>query len=384
MTNLAAPALALLAVALLAPAASAHGAAAAREVDARVLLDRDGALGFAGCAEGTCIPGTGLDSGALDLLAVDLREFRDANGTALLAFRTTGQAEAAQQAGRAIALTFTLGGQARTLRLEGDGLAYASADVDRVFVSPDVIGDGHAKAVEAWISLARLGAQPGDALTGIQAASLAGSTKGDIVPGTWFPANAQQQAVPYVPDHAPAGPADLADPAPGTYTLAGPASLLGLSVDNAKPDTSQGPATVSVTLRNPLKQLPQSIALRLFGPGLTVSGDAATANLDAGTSKTLTFTVNGPASTLNVTATSDLGGYASLLVPVANSHASAAPGAPTGSVLLPAKPSATVAPPASTPPEPTATTASTSKKSPVAALPLLLVGLALLAAARKR
>jgi hypothetical protein len=368
-------------LALSAPPASAHGAAAAREIDTRVLLDHDGALGYGGCLDGSCLPGTGLDSGALDLLALDVRELRDANGTALLAFRTTAQSEAAQVAGRSIAISFTLGGQAKALTLQGDGLAYTSADVDQAFVSKDPIGDGHAKAVEAWVSLARLGAKPGDTLTNIQVASGVGTTKGDIVPGTWFPANEQDQAVPFVPDGAPSGPGDLAAPAAGTYTVAGPARLVELSVDNAKPDTSHAPAKVVVTLHNPLKQLPQFVTLHAAGPGLAVGSDAMAVNLDAGTSKAIALTVTGPASTLNLTATSDLGGYASLLLPVANQHATApppGPGSASGASSAPAPrttSSAATAPPASS--------ASTTKKSPAAAPALLLVGLAAVAAARR-
>ncbi|MEA3204389.1 MAG: hypothetical protein QOI63_2071 [Thermoplasmata archaeon] len=378
MTKLARLACCLVLLGWLAPPASAHGAAPAREVEQRVLLDADGALGYAGCSDGVCMPGGGLDSGALDLLALDVREFRDANGTALLAFRATAQSEVAQQAGRVIALSFTLNGQPRTLRLEGDGAAFTSADADRAFVSKDVIGDGHAKAIEAWVALARLGAKAGDALTGIQAASFAGATKGDLVPGTWYPANEQEQPVPFVPTSP-----DATQPGPaGSYTLAGPASLLDLGVDDARPDTSHAAAKLTVTLHNPLKQLPQFVTLRAGGPGLSVSGDALAVNLDAGTTKTVTLSVAGPASELNLTATSDLGGYATLLVPVANSHATAPPApSATRPPTTGSTPSASsTAAPSSTPTD----GASPTKKSPAASPLLLLASLAALATLRGR
>jgi MYXO-CTERM domain-containing protein len=361
MTKPALAVCALLVAALLAPGAASHGAAGAREVDTRVLLDEDGALGFAGCTEAGCAPG--LDSGALDLLALDLREFRDANGTALLAFRTTVQAEAAQQAGRSIFLSFTLGGQPKALTLKGDGLAYASSDVDRVFVSADTIGDGHAKAIEAWVALDRLGAKPGDVLSDLQATSFAGDKRGDLMPGTWFPAGEQDQPVPFVPDEPPSGPGDLMGGEAGTYTIAGPAALLNVSADRQALDTGHAAARLTLTLTNPLATLAQFVTVRASGLGLSAESEPAAVNLDAGASKTVTLTVRGPASTLNVTVSSDLGGYASLAFPVTSAHAAG---------------NTTTAAPTTGPSE------SPTKKSPALPLGLLALGLAALAVARRR
>ncbi|MFO1535520.1 MAG: hypothetical protein ABR586_07650 [Thermoplasmatota archaeon] len=365
MTKPALAVVTLLAAALLGPNAAAHGAAGAREVDTRVLLDEDGALGFAGCTEAGCAPG-GLDSGALDPLALDLRELRDANGTALLAFRTTAQAEVAQQAGRSVVLSFTLGGQPKALTLKGDGLAYASSDVDRVFVSTDTIGDGHAKAIEAWVALDRLGAKPGDVLTDLQVTSFAGDKRGDLMPGTWFPAGEQDQPVPFVPDEPPSGPGDLMGGEAGTYTLAGPAHLLNVSADRQGLDTSHAAARLTLTLTNPLATLAQFVTVRAGGPGLGAESDPTAVTLDAVASRTVTLTVRGPASTLNVTVASDLGGYAGLTLPVTSAHAE---GAGAGN---------TTATPSGGP------SASPTKKSPALPLGLLALGLAAAAVGRRR
>lgn len=353
----------LAAIALLAPGASAHGAAAEREVDTRVLADQDGLLGYAGCLEGLCLPPEGLGAGALDLLALDVRELSDANGTALLAFRTIAQANVEQQAGRSLSISFTVGGQAKTLTLTGDGLTYASSDVDRAFVSTDTIGDGHAKAIEAWVALARLGAKPGDALTDLRVATFAGTTKGDLMPGTWHSASAQDEPVPFIPGEPPGGPDDLAAGEPGAYTLKGPAKLLEATADRASLDTSHSAAKLTVTVKNPLATLPQFVTLSAAGADLRVAVEPATVNLDPGASKTVTLTVRGPTATLNVTAASDLGGHANLSVPVVNTHGATSSNSTTTT---------------------TATTTESTKKSPGLSLAPLALGLAAVALARRR
>lgn len=309
----AAPAPAAVAALLLlaaAPLASAHGAPPVREVDARVLLDDDGLVGYGGCVDGTCQPAS--PAGGLDVLALDVREASLGDGSPAVVFRIIVQSEAPVP-GASLVLHVDAPAGAVDLRADSaDGLAFTST-FDRLDGPVDV-GDGHPKALDGWVRYSTLGAKPGDTLSGLAVSSFRGTDQDDAMPGGWF---VNGQEVPAVPDE-PDPSAATEGSAPGSYTLAGPANLLSLAADPASVDLSRGPAMVKLTLANPVT-LEQFANLTLSSPaGVAASLASAQALLQASGSRTVDLTVTNATAdgTLSLVAYTDLGGRATLQVPV--------------------------------------------------------------------
>lgn len=333
-------ALALAALAAFAPAASAHGAPPVRGIDVRVLTDDDG-LGYGGCVEGACPPGSG---GGLDLLALDVREAWLPGGEPAVAFRILFQSEE-PAAGGSLALRV---GE-REFRAEtADGAAFVSAGFDRLD-GPFDVGDGHPKALDGWVRAADLGG-PGAALS-LTVASFRGEAQDDAMPGAWF---ANGVEVPPL----------SAEPAePGSYTLAGPASLVSLTVEETAA-SAHGPAKVKLVLSNAVG-LPQFANLNVSAPaGVKARVDSAGLALAANGTRTVELTIADAAAngTVEVVATTDLGGRAVASVPfqasshmgnssaenhTAHDHASSAPAKESpgpGALLVPAVAAAAVLP----------------------------------------
>lgn len=295
---------------LAAPPALAHGAPAARELDARVLLDDDGGLAYGGCIE-VCNPVAPPEG--LDVLALDVREAWLGDAPALV-FRIVFQFEAVHD-GRGFVLELTAQGTTQELVIDSpDGSLYTSTAFDRL-VGPVDVGDGHPKALDAWISTARLGLAPGDAVTNLALRSTHHEEPDDVMPGTWF---SQGLEVPHLP-HDPADPMEvLAQPAAGTYTLKGPAPILTLTPATALVDlATDGNLTFTVT--NPLTTLAQFTRVALQPPAgvrVTLQGGDTEGqlelNLDPGASRTFTVTVDGDSASgaVQVVTQSDLGGRA--------------------------------------------------------------------------
>ena len=299
------------------PLASAHGAPAPRELDTRVLADDDGALGYGGCTEAGCNPATPPQG--LDLLALDVREAWLGDAPALVA-RIVFQTEQPQQAGRGLVLSLVASGQTSTVTLASpDGATYASTQAARID-GPHDVGDGHPKALDAWIPLSALGVAPGAELTGIQVVSTQDGEPDDVMPGGWY---SNGQEVPHLPHDADPGEA-LAGQPTGTYTVKGPAPLADLAPPTGLLDLAQG-ANHTLTLRNALAGLPQFAWLRLEPePGVQASlvgaGDNGTLGiaLDPAATRQATLAVGaGSASGLvRIVATTDLGGRAEATVDV--------------------------------------------------------------------
>jgi hypothetical protein len=293
----AALALPLAALLALAPPAAAHGAPPVREVDARVLLDDDG-LGYGGCVEGACPPGAG---GGLDLLALDVREAW-LGGQPAVVFRILFQS-AEPAAGGGIVLAVEAPGGARQLRADtADGLAFVPTGFDRLD-GPFDVGDGHPKALDGWVLASALGAAEGDALSGLSVATFRGEAPDDAMPGGWFVNGVEVQVPP-------------SDGGPGTYTLAGPATLVALTVGEAMVQ-AHGPARVTLELSNAVG-LPQFADLAATAPaGVRASLASAGLALDGGASRTVELTVHTDVdAVVEVVATTDLGGRAVASIPV--------------------------------------------------------------------
>jgi hypothetical protein len=296
-----------LAVALV-PAASAHGAPPVREVDARVLLDDDGMVGYGGCVDGTCQPA--IPPGGLDVLALDVREAFLADGSPAVVFRVIVQSEE-PAAGASLVLHVDAPAGGKDLRLDtADGLSYTAAGFDRLD-GPIDVGDGHPKALDGWVRESTLGAKPGDSLSGMTVASSRGDAEDDVMPGGWFVDGAEVPAVPDEPDPG----AVTETPEPGTYVMKGPAALVALSADSA---SMAAPGKVKLTLANPIA-LEQFANLTLERPdGLPATLASAGILLQPSGTRTVDLAVGNATKdgVVRVVATTDLGGRAVVEVPV--------------------------------------------------------------------
>ena len=340
---------ALLLAALAAPTGQAHGAAPAREIDTRVLLDDDGLVGYGGCFEGNCPaapPG-------LDLLVLDVREAWLGDEPAVV-FRIVTQTEGTGAGG--LELSMAVGGATRTFAVD-DAAAPGPASTFDLVQGPFDAFDGHPKAVDAWLLLSTLGAAPGDELADVAVASLAGGAPDDVMPGGWF---LDGQEVPHVPHDPVEG---LAAPGPGSYTLKGPAPLITLEPGAGLVDVAGG-GNLTLRISNPLGGFAQEVSVGLVpGPGVLGALDRANLTVDPGATRQLTFTAAAGSLGGNVTivARSDLGGRAvstlQVVVPIAE-------------------------------PTPTPTTAAADrqdgKESPLPAGVLLALGLLALAGGRRK
>ncbi|HUR62959.1 MAG TPA: hypothetical protein VM241_00605 [Candidatus Thermoplasmatota archaeon] len=358
----------LAAVALLAflaaPLAAGHGAPAG-DVSPngpffRVLADYSDDCGGHGAAS-TC-------QGTLDLIALDVQEKADAASGELVVFRFTldaGQTGATLKA----TTTFQAGGAQKSFSIQSTDNSHFTGSADQV-LDARPLNDGTRFQVDAVLKLSSLGSV-GDRLGGFQVESVRGSTKGDLMPGTY--------KTPLGTD----GPAPANDPTCGcprsvAYALQGPTYYLGLNPPSGTQMASNGqdlPVPIQLGLENKLNRA-QTITVTATGAdgvtaGFHAGGDGmhveykpqaevALGAQDRGTTLHLNLHGEraGTSGTLTITATSDLGGRTTVQVPYTVKEASA-DGDPAP-----------------------ATHERTSKSSPAPAA--LLLGLALLGAALRR
>ena len=320
---------AALALLLALPLAAAHGAGTPREVEVRVLLDDDGALGYGGCGPaqetGTaCTP----EPEGLDVLALDVREaFLDDEPA--IAFRMIVQSALVHD-GRGLRLTLTAVGAQQVFAVASpDGIAYTSTDFD-LLQGPFDVFDGHPKAVDGWLRLSTLGVAVGDTLTGIHLDSTHHDEADDVMPGTYHSNGVE---MPHLPHDADPGEA-LAEHLPGTYVVKGPAPLLAFEATPAVLDLGRD-GNVTLRVSNPLVATTQSVTLTVLGDaeGRFPNGAAnATLSLDPGATRELTLRWPALADGGNATAlvTSDLGARMErsvqvVPVPVVNTTTSTSP-----------------------------------------------------------
>lgn len=266
------------------PAVQAHGAAAAREIDTRLLADDEGAIPYGGCAEGTCLPG--LEAEALDLVVLEVREAY-LNSAPALVFRIVYQTDDTHE-GRSVDLIFTAAGKEHTYNFATDGVVAPTGSFDKLS-GPFEAFDGYPRAVDAYLLYDTLGVKPGDEVTDIHLASNFEGEANDALPGTWF---ASGQEMPYIPNVVEEG--ELAQPDPATYKLQGPAPLVNITVTRVGTE-------VTLTVKNPLAATPQFVSFT----GTGVSFDNANLNLEAGATREVKVTIT-DASLAHVNASSDL------------------------------------------------------------------------------
>lgn len=276
---------------LAAPAVTAHGAAAAREIDTRLLADDEGSIPYGGCfnveVEVVCAPG--LEAEGLDLVVLEVREAFIGAEPAVV-FRIIFQTDDAH-AGRTIELMFNAGGKDHAYSFATDGAAVPTGNFDAL-AGPFDAFDGYPKAVDAYLKYGTLGVKEGDQLTGIQVMSNFEDEASDVLPGTWF---ASGQEMPFIP--GPESEVEAAEPA--TYALKGPAKLLEVS-SNYEPGLTE----VTLTVKNGLSTMPQFVTLT--GPS-SVTFENANLNLEAGASRVvkITLTTTSAPSWVNVTSDFD-------------------------------------------------------------------------------
>jgi len=314
----------------LAPTAMAHGAPEMREFDAKRVLkdDGDGGQDYGGCPDSTpdnvggvpvSCPG---DEGAMDLLALDVREAHY-NGTPVLAFRTYFQIRAASVAGRTVDLTFKAAGKPVAVQFTGDGKTFTSTTcLNKALLAMDV-GDGLPKGIDCYVSEAALNLTVGAKVEDVVEQSSVGTNKGDYMPGGWYSHGQIITAVPPVEAPDPSNPQAPETPptyqnmeTPGTYDVAGPAHLLNLTLAVAPANSADG-LMAHVTVGNPLKQTAQVANFTLLAPGgshLDILGASLQPNATA--SVMLSVPPQRQATTVTVLATSDLGAYETIVIPI--------------------------------------------------------------------
>lgn len=328
--------LSLLLLAAAAPASADGATENPPPLFTRIGVDLDGAVGPGSCESAN--PSTcAQDVLGLDLLSLEVREAYAANGT-----------------GQALFLVGIQGGEGKdntlTLHVKGGadlalvmtskaGGAFNSTLCDAT-VGPYAFpgADDHVKAVECRVSYAKLGLNgTGAKVTGIRAESAVGTSKYDVLPGTWYSKDRQDTPVPYVPvcevdpssPGAPhCGPTQHPGTTPFEYALKGPAKLLDASLSAASVDLAQGPGLVQVQLTSLAANLTQEVALALAAPStVQATLDAPTAVLVSNTSATVALSVVGATrdDTVTITLTSDLGAYQVLTVDVKAPRSSTCP-----------------------------------------------------------
>lgn len=304
-----------------APRVAAHGAAEAREIDLRVLLDDDGGLGYGGCgpSEEAGAPCTPAPDG-LDVLALDVREAWLGDEPAIV-FRMIVQSASVHD-GRGLLLALTANGAQGLFRVASpDGVNYTSSDFD-LLEGPFDVGDGFPKAVDGWLRLSTLGVNAGDEVTGIHLDSTHHDEPDDAMPGTYYSNGVQ---MPHLPHGADPGEA-LEDHLPGTYAVKGPAPLLTFELTPGLLDLGRS-GNLTLRLGNALAATAQSVTVTI--PASTTARFAggasnATVSLDPGATRDLILAWPAGAAAENATlvATSDLGARevrSVLVVPVPTS-----------------------------------------------------------------
>lgn len=345
-----------LALLVAAPAATAHGAAPSRAIDTRILLDDDGSVGPGGCVDGQCPPN---DAGGLDLLSIDGREAYTADGQPTIELRVAFQ-DFSSKTGQSVKITFKAGGADHEIEFHGGGTAYNSSACAK-FAGPIPIGDRTPKAIDCTLLASGLGVKSGDKLEEVKVTSSIGGNAYDVMPGTWYE---NGQLAPHVPTVEPGQVPDpgeiqegLSDPELGSYEVVGPAALLNLTT--TAPGTI-GPFKATLAIQNAVAEDQfATITVQTFG-NLTAAVDQSSLDLKASSAaRTVILTIDKVKSAGNVTLliTTNLGAYQKITLDVKPPVSVAAPSTATNA----------------------SSTSSTTKQSPameLAALGLLLVGLA--------
>ncbi len=294
----------------MAQSVAAHEAPAPREIDTAVLTDDDGLLEYGGCAQEQCLP---AGTGGIDLLGLDLREAALADGSACLVFRVLFAQPATASTERTMRITFEVDGQVQTLDIAGPETDSPSAPAADRIEGPATVGEGML-ALDVWARSARFGLESNGTLQDIRVRSLAGTQPDDDMPGPWYQDGI---AVPHVP-HDPGDPGEAVEEHPaGRYVLSGPASLL---VVDAGAAPVLGRVGLAIRFSNPLATLAQDVALVLEGTGAaSVALDLAAFSLQPGAVQTVLLTPGDalPQGELRLVASTDLGGWETVALPIA-------------------------------------------------------------------
>ncbi|MEK6984896.1 MAG: hypothetical protein AABX89_00740 [Candidatus Thermoplasmatota archaeon] len=295
---LAAVVVGLAALALLAPTAIGHGAAAAREIDTRILADDDGLIGYGpdSCSAAPVCP---LSNGALDLLSLDIREAKNETGAHVLWFRAVYQTDHVGIPAE-LHLTFTAAGAEHEFEWSSTDLTAFSSTTFAAVAGPTPVGDGHPQAVDGMVLASALGLSPGDVISDLAMESH-GESGEDLMPGGWT-----VQGIPFDPVPNPASELEEHEHYDGTYTLLGPAPLVTAILS----DRSAGAArSATLTVTNALAGTAQFTMFDVV-PAALATLDLASLALDGAATKSAVLTVAPDAfGTLTVTVRSDLGAY---------------------------------------------------------------------------
>jgi MYXO-CTERM domain-containing protein len=284
--------LAILALFVLAPTATAHGAPASRDIDSRLVTDNAQGGDYGPVSE---VPNPLVANGAVDLLAVDVREAYGPSGEAGLWGRIVYQG--GDEGSHRIELAMDVNGVPVTRFFESADLNTWIGDAD--FTAPEVfpVGDGYPRALEFFLSSGLIGA---GAIENVMVTSKVGGGTGDLAPGTY-------QTVAGVPAVVPTD-----DSATASYTMDGPDELLTISGQSSIDLSSS--ASFEVTVENLVgeAQFITFATVAGFGGNLVISPDSLA--LGASETGTVSVTTTAPVSgNAAITAISDLGGRSAML-----------------------------------------------------------------------
>lgn len=290
----------LTALLLAVPIAAAHGAPESRSIDTRAVADNTDFGDYGGSAS---LPPPFI-APALDLLALDVREGFGPGDAPGLWFRLISQAESLEGQQR-VDISFDLAGTTHAYSLSTTDQETWTGDFDVVGAGVPV-GDGHPKAVDAFLAYATVNASIGDTITSISATSYADDTEGDTMPGGYTTA---------------VGSIILPQDGSVTqdYTLAGPAQLLRVTTDvELIAVTAASEASFVVQVENTVPDMEQFVEASIRLPaGATGSVSPSSVILSPNETAQITVDLGALApGDVTVVLRSDLDAVASVSVPL--------------------------------------------------------------------
>ncbi|MEA3165492.1 MAG: hypothetical protein QOJ26_349 [Thermoplasmata archaeon] len=279
---------ALTALSLLTPTGAARNLPP-EELFHLILVDDDGLVGYGGCTEGACAP---EQPRAYDAVALDAREVADPSGVPQLVFRFL-VAPVDDDLARTIALSGMAGGREFTLQaiVEGNRTT-ASAGVGQ-----EPYASGEETAVEVVVPYSGLGVQVGTQLADLRVETMLDDARGDIMPGGWYDGDT---LVPHIPHEVGELTEVTEEPAPGQYSLLGPAPLI--TIDAPLLGMAEQGWAVTLNVTSQLGTGDQEVTA-------TAAGISISTTLPAGATRMLRLQVGADAGATVLRIHSDLGGY---------------------------------------------------------------------------
>lgn len=284
-----------------------------REIDGRLMTDGDQPDDYGLCLmEEVCA----MDEGAIDLLAVDVREAWDqSTGLPALFLRLHYDGGNPVEGKQRIVFVMESPAGAFALEAYSKNLNDWHGDFDGIRGPYPYYEDGP-KSLDFMLLYQTLGVGPGDSLSGLRVMSFVGDKRGDVMPGSWHYMDLRMaslndegaESITYTLQ----GPADLIDAYASQPALIvpydGSKAYMSLSVENRLGETAQF-AFLQLQFPNQLDVSVQPKGLKVL-PGATERFVFTTAGASPGALVDLV----GPE--IRVTVYSDLGGLETFSLPI--------------------------------------------------------------------